>query len=283
MEKYISKATNTQRRDDPMWKAVLEDLFVHFLSFYFPDALHLFDLKKGFVYMDKEFDKLFPPETSRKGVRYVDKLVKVFLKNGGERHILIHIEVQSHKGKGDLAERMYTYFYLIKDKYNVPVTAIAILSDGNRSYRPNTYKQECLGTSLTYKFNIYKIIDQDETSLRTNPNPFAIVVLTTLLAIRHRNVTDEGLKNIKHDLYEEMMKRKLTKEERKGVYNFLAHYVRFANSEMLRIFEQEVEQKKEGVLLWVPNNIYLKKPKVRAFRKASRKVSRKKVMPWLKI
>jgi len=56
----------------------------------------------------------------------VDKLVKVFLKDGSEKYILVHVEVQSHKGKGDLSARMFTYFYRVKDKYGVPITAIAI-------------------------------------------------------------------------------------------------------------------------------------------------------------
>lgn len=234
-----------RRRDDPLWKAVLEDVFADFLTFYFPDAEQLFNLEKGFVYMDKEFDQLFPVADEGKGVRYVDKLVKVFLKDGGERYILVHIEVQSQKGKGDLAERMYTYYYRINDKYRVPVTAIAILADGNKNYRPTIYDREYLGTRIRYEFNTYKIIDQDESDLRADPNPFSVVVLTTLLAIKHKNIADEGLKAIKLDLYDEMMKRKMSREERKGLYNFLTYYVRFEDSEMLSIFETEIEHKQE--------------------------------------
>ncbi|WP_140937981.1 hypothetical protein [Sphingobacterium lumbrici] len=81
--------------------------------------------------------------------------------------------------------------------FSLPVTAIAILADGNRNYRPTIYIQEFMGTSLTYRFNSYKILDQDEAVLRANDNPFAVVVLTALLAILHRNVTDEQLKEIK--------------------------------------------------------------------------------------
>ena len=47
--------------------------------------------------------------------------------------MLCHVEVQSSKGKGDLAERMFQYLYKISDRYKVPVTAIAILADGNKS------------------------------------------------------------------------------------------------------------------------------------------------------
>lgn len=217
--------------------------FSHFLKFIFPDAESVFDLSKPFDYLDKEFESLFPPESNGKGVRYVDKLVKVFLKNGGEQFVLCHVEVQSSKGKGDLAERMFRYFYKISDRYKVPVTAIAILADGNKNYRPTLYIQEFMGTSLRYSFNSYKILDQDELALRSNTNPFAVVVLTALLAIVHKNTTDEGLKDMKLDLHDEMMKRKMNKKTRQGIYDFLKYYVSFQKHENFVIFEKEVETK----------------------------------------
>jgi len=198
-----------QRIDDPLWKGIIEHTFAHFLDFVFPDAGKIFDLDRGVEYLDKEFERLFPPETNNKGVRYVDKLVKVHLLDGQAKFILCHIEVQSSKGRDDLAERMFQYFYRIKDRYKVPITAIAILADSNRQYSPKLYKEEFMGTSLQYSFNCYKILEQDEERLRANSNPFAVVVLTAQQAILHRHANDEQLMSIKHDLYDEMMKRKM--------------------------------------------------------------------------
>lgn len=39
------------RRDDRLWKAVLEDLFEDFLHFFFPEACELFDLSRGVEYL----------------------------------------------------------------------------------------------------------------------------------------------------------------------------------------------------------------------------------------
>lgn len=236
-------ARSSRRIDDPLWKSILEQTFSHFLRFIFPNADDVFDFRKPFDYLDKEFESLFPPEANGKGVRYVDKLVKIFLKNGGEQFILCHIEVQSSKGKGDLAERMFRYFYMIADRYKVPVTAIAILADENKNYRPKVYVQDFMGTKLHYEFNSYKILVQDESALRSNPNPFAVVVLTALLAITRRNADDDELKNIKHSLYDEMMARKMNRYSRQGIYDFLSHYIRFQNKENFYIFEKEVEIK----------------------------------------
>ncbi|WP_254491548.1 hypothetical protein, partial [Salmonella enterica] len=79
--------------DDELWKGILEDVFMDFLIFLFPNADELFNLKKKFVFLDKEFNRLFPPEENTAGVRYVDKLVKVYLKNGASKFILVHIEI----------------------------------------------------------------------------------------------------------------------------------------------------------------------------------------------
>lgn len=233
----------TRRVDDLLWKSILEQTFTHFLQFMFPNAHQEFDFSKPFDYLDKEFESLFPPQANGKGVRFVDKLVKVYLKNGGEKYILCHIEVQSHKGKGDLAQRMFRYYYKILEKYEVPITAIAILADPDANFRPDKYQDSYMGTSINYTFNSYKILDQEEAQLRANSNPFAIVVLTTLMAILNKQISDDKLKDIKHDLYDEMMKRKMDKSTRQGLYDFLTYYVHFQNENNLTIFEQEIKTK----------------------------------------
>ncbi|QQT64475.1 Abi family protein [Sphingobacterium multivorum] len=83
---------------------------------------------------NNSFIDKFETLNNGRGVRYVDKLVKVFLKDGREQFVLYHVEIQSNKGRGDLAERMFRYFYRIWDRYKVPITAIAILADESKGY-----------------------------------------------------------------------------------------------------------------------------------------------------
>ncbi|SEK17609.1 RpnC/YadD family protein [Parapedobacter koreensis] len=197
------KTNGNGRQDDRLWKAVLEHVFRYFLKFFFPGAHRMFDFNRDFEYWDKELDELFPEhrQGGNKGVRYVDKLVKVFLRDGGEQFILCHIEVQSQKGRGDLARRMADYYIKLREKYRVPVTAIAILGDGNKDYRPSGYEEGLLGTRLTYEFTM---------------NPFAVVVLTALMAIKQKDADDDTLLGVKRDLYSEMKARKMPKHTRAG-------------------------------------------------------------------
>ena len=227
------------KRDDTLWKGILEDLFDDFLRFIYPDADDLFDMARGFDFLDKELEDLFP-QTDEENIRYVDKLVRVWLKDGTEEWILIHIEVQ---GAPEISfpERMYIYNYRLRDKFNRKITAWAILADRNKKFLPRHFKESYLGTTLTYEFNMLKIINQDEEALRKMDNPFAIVILTVLLALKKTKTNELELIDLKMDLVKELMKRNIEKKKIRALMNFLQYYVRF-NTENTLIFEEKLEQ-----------------------------------------
>ncbi len=97
------------KRDDLLWKAILEDIFDDFLRFFYKEAEQLFDISKGFEFLDKELEELFPIDEGS-DIRYVDKLVKVYLNDGQEKWILVHVEVQGYRDS-NFEERMFTYYY----------------------------------------------------------------------------------------------------------------------------------------------------------------------------
>ena len=158
------------KRNDLLWKAALEDLFEDFLLFFYPNAHLLFNLDKDFDYLDKELEQLFPPVDDKYEPRYVDKLVKVFTIKGEEEWILIHIEVQGYADK-KFSKRMFQYYYRILDKYDKPITAIAIFVDPNYNFHPTGYKRSFLGTEVNYTFNTCKIADLDDAVLEASDNP----------------------------------------------------------------------------------------------------------------
>jgi predicted transposase/invertase (TIGR01784 family) len=226
------------KRDDSLWKAILEDIFDDFLTFFYPNADDIFDFSKGFEFLDKELDDLFPKEES-KSIRYVDKLVKVHLKDGNEKWILVHVEVQGYKDK-TFEERMFTYYYRIRDKYQREITAWAILTDEYKKYKPHLYKTDYLGTELTYKFNVYKILDQDEESLKQSKNIFASIILTVLLNLKRQTTEEKTLLNLNLEIVKNLYKKGFPKEKVRSVMNFLQHYLRF-NPENSIIFEKEID------------------------------------------
>jgi len=119
---------------DTLWKGIIEDLFDDFLMYFYPDWTEKYiDLDRKPQFLDKELAKIYPEGVKKK---YADKLAKVFTKTGKEHWILIHIEVQGYEDE-NFAERMFTYFYRIRDRYQKDVTALAILTDSNPNYQPN--------------------------------------------------------------------------------------------------------------------------------------------------
>lgn len=233
-------------RDDTLWigtpkRAILEDIFDDFLRFFVPDADQVFDLERGFVFLDKELEQLFPPEDDAYKNRSVDKLVQVYTREGAEKWILVHIEVQ---GKADPAfgERMFTYFSRIFDKYRRPITAFAILTDGTKSFRPSEYAQSFLGTSLVYRFNSYKILEQPPDDLSKSNNPFAVVALVVQTALKRKKIAEEALLDLKLEVAKALLAKPFPKPKIRQLLNFLRYYVRFNEKDNRVKFDQGVDQ-----------------------------------------
>ncbi|WP_448571876.1 hypothetical protein [Trichothermofontia sp.] len=129
-----------------------------------------------------EPQKIVP--AAERSKRFADKLVKVWLRDGTETWILIHIEVQGRKDP-HFPERMYVYNYRISDRYNRPVLSLAILGDTHPHWRPQAYRQEILDCRLEFHFPSVKLLDYCNriAELEASPNPFAIVVLAHLQSL----------------------------------------------------------------------------------------------------
>ena len=134
------------------------------------------------------------------------------------------------------------YFYTTK------IIFILYVSKSDRLLvRPDTFELEYLGTRLTYRFNRYKIADQNEQELLASNNPFALVALTVKAAlagkdIRDRQQRDELLLGLKLKLAHEMLAKQIPKEKVRVLINFLRYYVRFENTETNVIFDTEFEK-----------------------------------------
>lgn len=82
---------------DILWKSLLEDIFPEFLRYFIPESDTLFDFSLSISFLDKELEQLFPESETPN--RRADKLVKVYLKDGTEQWILVHVEVQRYEDK----------------------------------------------------------------------------------------------------------------------------------------------------------------------------------------
>ncbi len=178
--------TNPNTEFDTPWKDILETYFPDFIEFFFPNIYTQIDWSKGFEFLDKELQKVV--KDAELGKRLADKLVKVYLINGEEIWVLIHIEVQSQT-ETDFAERIFVYNYRIFDRYHRPVASLVVLGDEDPNWRPNEFTYELFGSKMGLTFPIIKLLDykQKWSSLEENINPFSTVVMAHLKALETRS------------------------------------------------------------------------------------------------
>jgi hypothetical protein len=164
---------------DSPWKEALDNFFEAFLELFFPEAYADIDWSRPCESLDKELQQIAPE--AEIGRRYVDKLVKVWLKSGAERWVLVHVEVQM-SDDGKFTWRMYVYNYRLFDKYNREVASFAVLGDDNARWRPQSFGYRRWGTEAGLRFPIVKLLDYAarRAELEGSSNPFAAVVLAHL-------------------------------------------------------------------------------------------------------
>lgn len=221
---------------DTLWKGIIESLIDEFIQFFFAEYADLIDFERGFEFLDTELQQLLPANSGRR--RHADKLVKVWLKNGEEVWFLIHIEVQGYPDPF-FDRRMYECVYRIGDKFQQPVTALAIYTDWEHKYHFKEYRSSFLGTELVYTFNTYVLCEHTPAELSQNPNPFA-AVMEAAWQYLDKPADDQALRALKLDLIGRLKMRNIPRDKITLIINFIKFYLPFTNSEIEANFEQDL-------------------------------------------
>jgi len=233
------------RKNDILWKGILEKVFEDLLRFVFPDVDKELDLQRGVCFLDKELGQMYPEPGKPSHTRVVDKLIKVYRRDGQERWMLTHIEVQG-QARPEFARRMFAYYYRILDRYDQPVTAIAIFAGRIKKNIDNQFQDHCLGTHILYQYNTLYLRDYADEELAASENLFALVLLVAkkaLLTGKDEEELDSKLLEQKLLIARLLLKRKDVDEEKiNAIFIFLNNYLLFAKKETNRIFMEQVDQ-----------------------------------------
>ena len=200
--------------EDSAWKEALDYFFRAALAFFFLLLYEAIDWSRPPQFLDKELQKV--TRDAQLGRRLADKLVKVWLKDGSEAWILIHIEVQGEKEE-EFSQRMYIYHYRIYDRYRGEVISLAILTDSDPKWRPDSFEYANFGCEARLRFPTVKLLDYKDRleELEQSTNPFALLTLAHLeaqsTARSPRRRLGAKLKLVK-SLYEKGMTRQETLE-----------------------------------------------------------------------
>jgi hypothetical protein len=171
---------------DETWKEAMNLWFESFIAFFFPHVHRDIDWNRGWESLDNELQQV--TRDADMGDKRVDKLVKVWLRDGAEAWLLIHIEIQSQREAG-FERRMFVYHYRIFDRYNRQVVSLAVLGDANRHWLPQAFGYEKWGCELSFRFPIVKLLDftDVEPMLETSLDPIAAMVQAHLATLEEPN------------------------------------------------------------------------------------------------
>ena len=180
-------------------KRLLEICLKTFYFFFAPELHKHVDFSKETDFLDKELFQEVVDE--QKGRRFADRLAKVHLKNGQERWVLVHIEVQS-VNEIEFPERMFQYFYRIYDRYKEKIVAIAVHTSPHHSGISEKFEYDYFGTKLIYSYTNCKIEDYANKELERSEKLFSKIILAA-----------KALHKTKDEVYRRyLFKRKLMRE-----------------------------------------------------------------------
>lgn len=225
---------------DALWKTIIEDLFEDFLAYFFPAwTAQYVDFTKPFEFLDAELAELDPDSDTHK--KYMDRLVKIHTKQGTEKWLLLHIEVQGYTDD-TFAELMFTYFYRIKDKWQKDIMAFALYTDEDAKFYPTQYQYVYEQTELVYKFETFKLLTKTEQELHIPKNPFSLVMRCARKAIDKKQKLDEAQAKWKIELVQELLAEGYTDRQVHNILEFIRYYINFDSSTEKAIFDTTFHQ-----------------------------------------
>lgn len=229
---HMKKNESVPADFDSPWKDILDVFFQSFMKLFFPKVHDEIDWSKKYESLDKELNQI--TNEAAIGKRIVDKLLKVYRKNGKENWVNIHVEVQSQK-RPNVAERMYIYNCLLYLHFKKPVMSLLVLGDDSPNWRPECFKYEVWGSRLSLEFQTVKLLDyrKKEEELIKSPNPFAFFVLAHLKTLASKK--DVQLRfNYKEEITKKMLERGFSEY---NIYSLL----KFIDTMMTLPFDLEQE------------------------------------------
>lgn len=204
---------------DSPWKLAIETYFQDFIAFFLPEAASAINWAVRPEFLEQELQQII--RDASLGKHIIDKLVKVQLREGGDRWLLIHVEVQSRHDPR-FAQRMFTYHYRLYDLYQQEVVSLAILGDASATWRPQTFGYENFGCWLQFGYPTVKLRDYENhwDSLTQDFNPFATVVMAHLKTLSTVRDLEERC-HWKTEIIKSLLDRNYSPQDIKNLFRFV--------------------------------------------------------------
>ena len=235
--------SETNTNYDSPWKEIIEEYFPQFLEFFFYEAYSEIDWERPYEFLDSELQQLEPD--AEVGKRLVDKVAKVWLLNGEEAWVLIHVEVQGQYDR-KFPERMYIYNYRLFDRHKKRVISLAVLADNDINWRPESYSYQLGGCRVSLEFPIVKLLDYEAQwqTLEETENPFGLVVMAHLKT-KATSQNPESRLQWKLRLVRSLFTKGYSREEIIRLFRFI-DWIMFLPKELATSFKVELRNDEEA-------------------------------------
>jgi hypothetical protein len=236
---------------DGFWKKLVGRFFYPLLKRALPELYKDVDLSKPPIFLDKEFTDVLntaDPKT-RVSPHFADSLLKVPLKDGNDRWILLHLEHQRKNIRG-LAARMNRYRCFICAHYDVEPVALAIITKG-LGKRERFYSHCLYGSKVLYEYNNLVLAELDDEELASSDNPIDLVLLAAKFS---QNAREELRKfNVLRKAVELLDERGWSAEDKRDLFLFTEVIVNMKDKELRSRYAEFIEQRnREGKSMYIP-------------------------------
>ncbi|NLL36572.1 MAG: hypothetical protein GX256_03500 [Fretibacterium sp.] len=247
--------TDQERFDyDGFWKALVRRFWRELLKSAIPELYIDANLEQEATPLDKELqDTLLKPDNAEQvSAKFVDTLLKVPLKSGGEQWVLLHIEVQGRGGE-DLSRRMMRYYCLLFAHYDKDPVALSILTAPRPKLEtPGVYDFLQYGTHLRYSYNCLELLKLDDKTLLSSDNPFDLALYAAKKALTRSNEEQQKLTYLLK-LTRLLASKGWRRKDRSDLLVFIARVINLKDKVLWEQYRKDVRELKgesEMMSLW---------------------------------
>lgn len=229
---------------DGWWKDVIEHYWPDFLLWALPELYENADLTKKPEFLSKELrDTIHLPDGEDHAAAYfVDELVKIDMKDGGEEWVLFHIEIQGPGGE-NISFRMMLYCCRIFGHYRRMPIGLAILTSPRPSERVGVYETARYGARIAYQYNHIEVFNLDDEELLSSDNPFRIALYAAKKAVLCKNEERQKLIYLRK-LTRLLFEKGFTDYERRDVLLFIARVINLKDTSLKHDYLEDLKMLK---------------------------------------
>ncbi len=266
---------------DLLWKVMIEELSFEFMDYFLPEwAENNVDRNKPCEFLDTELANI--QDKIVLGLKRADKLIKVFLKDGTEKFIYFHVEVQGYKDD-NFSERMFITFYRLYEKYSPQkIMAFALYSDENKNYKPSEFVYEYETVELVYRFATFKILHKSLDELYVKDNIFSFVMLAVRRALDRKSQKDTAQLKWKTDLIKDLVEAGYSDKKIDHVLYFIYYYIGIKDNTITQKLDSNIatitKQQKNMSIPEIVRNAYIEAAEIKGEARGEAKTKDKMIL-----